>query len=126
MRFAKPQRVMNAKETNGFPSKLESAVYDILTLRERAGEIKEIRRQHVVELQGGARDTRITWAIDFSFIDCKTDEICFAEAKGFATEIYKLKLKMFRFKPHGRLEIYGGDYRRPKLIEVIEGAAWEK
>lgn len=118
--YGRTQRVMNAKPTGGFASKLEGAVHDILVLREKAGEIKDIRRQHVVVLQDGPRTTRITWAIDFSFTNCESGATEFCEAKGFATEIYKHKLKMFRYRPHGRLEIWGGDYRRPKLMEVIE------
>lgn len=109
-----------AKRADGFPSKLEAAVYGILLTRERLGEIKSIKRQQTVVLQDGGRETKITWRVDFSFSDCATDACCYAEAKGFETADYKIKLKLWRANPPARLEIYKGDYRRPKLVEVIE------
>ncbi len=108
------------KGAGGFSSKLEAAVHDMLLLRESAGEIKDLRCQHVVELQPGARNTRITWAIDFSFTNVKTGKTEFCEAKGYPTDVYRLKLKMFTYRPQGRLEIWGGDYRRLVLMETIE------
>lgn len=110
----------SAKRTNGFPSKLESAVFDILTLRERAGEITDIKRQQVVELQGGGRDTRITWRLDFSYTDVTNGKTVYVEAKGFEEQIYKRNLKMWRFNPPAKLEIYKGSYKNVKLVEVIE------
>jgi hypothetical protein len=109
-----------ARRADGFGSKLERAVYEILLLREKAGEIKSIRRQHAVVLQEGKREVRISWKIDFSFIDCSSGKLCFCEAKGFPTNEYLLKLKMFRKSPQGRLEIWKGSYKKPFLAEVIE------
>ncbi len=108
-----------AKACNGFPSKLESAVHDMLLLRVKAGEFISIRRQHVVVLQPGDKDTRINWKIDFS---CETPshKTIFVEAKGLATADYKLKLKMFKAQKIGVIEIWSGDYRRPKLMERFE------
>jgi hypothetical protein len=110
-----------ARKTNGLSSKLEAAVYDILKWRVDAGEISELRCQHPVVLQGGKRDTRITWKIDFSFIE--NGERAFAEAKGFSTDVYKMKLKMFRANPQGTLYIYKGNWRKPMLAEVIRKSA---
>lgn len=107
-----------ARKVGGFPSKLESAVHDILKWRVDAGEITDLRRQHTVVLQGGKRITRISWIIDFSFIE--NGELAFAEAKGFATDVYKMKLKLFRANPQGTLYIYKGNWRKPMLAEVIE------
>lgn len=110
----------SAKRTDGFPSKLEAAVYGILLGREKLGEIKEIKRQQTVILQEGSRETKITWRVDFSFIETKTGEVCYAEAKGFETADYKLKLKLWRANPPATLEIYQGSYKQPKLTERIE------
>lgn len=109
-----------AKPTNGFPSKLEAAVHDVLLLREKCGEISDIKRQQQVVLQEGARDVRISWRLDFSFVEKATGQIAYAEAKGIENADYKLKLKLWRANPPARLYIYKGDYKRPKLVEVIE------
>lgn len=112
-------RNYGAKSVDGFPSKLEKAVYDLLKLREITGEIEDIKRQETVVLQDGPQNMRITWRVDFSFIDVKTGKKVYAEAKGYPTEVYALKLKMFRKNPPGRLEIYKGTYKNPILTEVI-------
>ncbi len=105
--------------TNGFSSKLENAVHDILKLRERAGEISEIKCQQQVVLQDGSKDVRITWRVDFSYVDNKTRQTVFVEAKGIETNDYKLKLKMWKFNPPAPLEIYKGTHARPILVERI-------
>lgn len=110
----------NAKPTNGFPSKLEAAVHMLLTIREKAGEISDIRRQQSVVLQEGPPTVRIAWKVDFSFIETKTGERVYAEAKGVETADYKLKLKLWRANPPATLEIYKGSYRRPTLALRIE------
>lgn len=109
-----------AKRTEGFPSKLEAAVYYKLLEREKVGAIKNIKRQQQVVLQGGPRETRITWRIDFSFEISDTGELCYAEAKGIENADYKIKLKLFRANPPGRLEIWRGSYKNPKLVEIVE------
>lgn len=106
-----------AKATNGFPSKLESAVYDYLKRRESFGEISDIKRQQQVVLQDGPREMRITWRVDFSYV--KDGETIFVEAKGIETSDYKLKLKMWRKLRPATLEIYKGDYRNIVLAEKV-------
>jgi hypothetical protein len=115
----KTRNKFKARSVNGFPSKLEAAVYEILLQRQRQGEIKDIKRQHAVILQDGPREIKISWKIDFSATRVEDDAQLFFEAKGIETEAYKLKLKMFRARPQGILEVWKGDYRRPKLVEVI-------
>jgi hypothetical protein len=114
------------KTALGFPSKLEEAVYFKLRDREVLGLIRDLRRQHTIVLQEGKRDTRIAWKIDFSFINCETGQLTFAEAKGFPDKVYLMKLKMFRANPQGDLEIWKGHYRSPKLVEVIKAASASK
>lgn len=98
----------------GFPSKLEGAVYGVLLMRQRAGEIGEIRRQHVVILSATVR-----WKIDFSFPILATGETCFAEAKGKWTQDAILKLKLYKEQRAFRLEIWQGSYKRPTLVETV-------
>ena len=100
-------------------SKLERAVDDLYVLREKAGEIKDLKRQVTLVLQDGPREQRITWRVDFGYVECATEQQCYGEAKGFVDREYKLKLKLFRARPLGKLEIWQGTYRNPKLVEVI-------
>ena len=109
-----------AKRTaDGFPSKLEASVYQMLLLREKAGEIKNIRRQHAVQFACGPR-----WKVDFSFTDCATGETVYCEAKGAELETYRLKKRMYAGCPvlesAGKLEIWKGTYARPVLVEEIK------
>lgn len=106
-----------AKRTDGFPSKLEAAVYQRLKERELIGAIKDIKRQQLVVLQEGGKDVRITWRVDFSFI--MDGKLCYAEAKGIETSDYKIKLKLWKKNPPALLEIWKGNYRYPRLVEVV-------
>lgn len=108
-----------AQRHNGFPSKLEASVYNILLLRERAGEIAEIKRQQTVVLQDGSSKERICWKVDFSAVDKETENIFYIEAKGVETEAYRIKLKLYRKNIPTRLEIWKGSYKGPVLAEVI-------
>jgi len=109
-----------AVKTNGFPSKLEAKIYEMLLYRQEAQEIKDLKCQQVVVLQGGPPSLRINWKIDFSFVDCKTEQLTYVEAKGFPTDTYKLKLKLYRANPPAPLEIWSGSYKYPRLVERIE------
>lgn len=108
-----------AQRTNGFASKLEAAVYDLLKLREREGEFSNLRCQESVELQGGSRETRINWKIDFA-ADLPDGQTIYFEAKGVRTSDYVLKLKIFKFRELGIIEVWGGNYRSPSLLERFE------
>jgi hypothetical protein len=112
-------RLKDYRTADGYGSKLEQAVGQVLQAREQSGEIRNIRRQVAVVLQDGPRERRIVWKIDFSFEVVVTGLTRFAEAKGFETEVYKLKLKLFRGRPQGDLEIWKGSYKSPQLVEVI-------
>lgn len=116
-RFKKKDHKYGAKATNGFPSKLESALNDLLVLREKAGEISELKRQQTVVLQDGPSDVRIAWKVDFSFIE--NGELCYAEAKGIETGEYILKLKMWRYQRPHKLYIFKGSHLRLNLVETI-------
>lgn len=106
-----------AKRTRGFPSKLEAAVYDMLVLKH--GKENVLRQQPIV-LQGGKRVTRITWKVDFKVLT--GESFYYVEAKGFPTDVYKLKLKLYRgLDPRpAPLEIWGGSSKRLVLMERLE------
>lgn len=105
----------NTRTGSGFSSKLEESVYQILTLREKAGEIRSITQQVTVELICGIR-----WKVDFAFIDVKTKKSVWAEAKGCETDRYRLCLKLWAggFGP-GPLEIWKGRWEKPMLVEIV-------
>jgi hypothetical protein len=110
----------NAKRTaDGFPSKLEAAVYRLLQLRVLSGELRDLRRQHTVVLQEGGKEVRIAWKCDFSAEEVATGRRIFFEAKGVETSEYILKLKLWRKNPPFDLEIWKGHYARPFLAERI-------
>jgi hypothetical protein len=125
MNFFKKKNKFRAKPTNGFPSKLESAVYDLLVLLERSGEISDIRRQEVVQLS----NAKINYKTDFSYVETATGTKVWVEAKGFEQDVWKLKKKLWAAYGPGKLQIYKGSYIRPTLDEEIiptnerEGAA---
>lgn len=102
-----------------YDSKLEAAVRGLLDLREKDGEIRDIKTQQTVILQDGPREERITLRVDFSYTN-RDDVTEYAEAKGFPTPEWKIKLKLWRKLKPGRLEIWGGSYAKPKLMEIIE------
>lgn len=116
----------NAKPTGGFPSKLEAALYDQLLLREKLGEIRNIKRQVTVILQDGPREEKISWRVDFSFEEAPLWRVVFAEAKGLPTNEYKLKLKLWRRLKPAPLEIWMGNYRNIKRVERIEGGSGDE
>lgn len=105
--------------SKSFPSKLEASVYQMLELREKAGEIKDIRLQHAIRFPCGP-----SWKVDFSFVDVATGETVFCEAKGVEVETYRIKKRMFSGCPVienvGKLEVWKGHYKMPKLTEVIK------
>ena len=105
-----------ARPTDGFPSQLEKAVYQLLLERERAKEISDIKRQVRVELTKAAIATKI----DFSFLERSTNEIVFCEAKGMEQDRWKLLKRLWAFYGPGKLEVWGGSWNRLRIKEIIE------
>lgn len=99
--------------TGNFASKLEAAVYEFLHLRELAGEIKGLRTQVEIKLT----KAEIIYKPDFAFIE--NGEAVYAEAKGFKTPSWNIKKRLWAHYGPGPLYIYEGNYRRPKLSEII-------
>ncbi len=84
-----------------FMSKLERDVYMHLKLLQKAGEIKSIQPQKKIYLT----ESRIGYIADFECVD-KNGEIFYVEAKGFETEIWLLKKKLYKYYGPARLDIY--------------------
>lgn len=86
-----------------FDSKKEMAYYIKLKMLEEKGKIKKLELQKTYELQPSfkAKDKtyrKITYKADFSYITTEDDKLHIVDTKGFRTEVYKLKRKMFAYK----------------------------
>lgn len=82
-----------------FDSKLEARRYQELKLLERAGKIKNLKLQPRFELiptmRWKGKTLRVTkYIADFSYID-DLGNIVVEDTKGFETDVYKLKRKLF-------------------------------
>lgn len=104
-----------------FASKLEAAVWGILSLEQMAGEISNLRQYENVFLTAA----RIRMIPDFAY---ERDGVtCYAEAKGHETDVYRLKYRLWKagYGP-GILRIFKGSYRRPFEAEIIVPKCLEK
>lgn len=86
-----------------FDSQLEARRYCELKILERVKEIKDLRRQVEFELQPSYRKNNkvirnIKYVADFVYYDVRRGKTIIEDAKGFKTEIYKLKKKIFEYK----------------------------
>lgn len=110
-----------AQKTNGFPSKLENAVHDLLLTRELAGEISEIKQQQAITLKHCELcGDKLTWKVDFSFIRLSDGKKVYCEAKGCETSGYRKRLKAWKKNPPFDLEIWKGSWQKPYLDEFIK------
>lgn len=84
-----------------FHSKRESEAWQYLKIRERAGEIKDLKRQVPFELYGSTKDGSITQLIcryvaDFQYFDVKKNQTVIADSKGVKTALFILRSKMMK------------------------------
>lgn len=89
-----------------FDSKKESKRYIELKLLKKAGLIKELELQKVFELQPkyinnkGEHIRAITYKADFYYYDIKKEKYIVEDTKGYRTDTYKLKKKLFEYVYH--------------------------
>lgn len=89
-----------------FDSKKESKRYSELKILEKANEISELRTQVKFELQpsfkkNGKTIRKIEYIADFTYYDNKLNKYIVEDTKGYRTDVYKLKKKLFEYKyPH--------------------------
>lgn len=86
-----------------FDSKREARRYQELKLMERAGAIRDLRRQVRYELipafdVDGKHYRPTCYIADFTYIDAKTGKEVVEDVKGMRTDVYKLKAKLFAYK----------------------------
>lgn len=85
-----------------FDSKKETKRYGELKLLEKAGLIKDLELQKTFELQpsfkkNGKTYRKITYIADFYYYDNHLERYVVEDTKGFKTDIYKIKKKMFEY-----------------------------
>ncbi len=83
-----------------FDSKLECERFKILEVQEEQGLIKDLERQPVFILQDkfryeGKAIIRIKYTADFRYEKVDTGETVIEEVKGYKTESYKIRYKLF-------------------------------
>ena len=114
---AKTGHMMNkykAVRSGGFHSKLENSVYQILSLRKKAGEILDIQCQVTVYLTCA----RVVYIPDFRCV-MKDSSVEFYEAKGFEGPRWPTIKKLWKYYGESPLLIYKGSHLRPVLVETI-------
>ncbi len=85
-----------------FDSKREAKRYGQLKLLEKAKLIKELELQKTFELQpsfkkNGKTYRSITYKADFYYYDNHLNRYVVEDTKGFKTDTYKIKKKMFEY-----------------------------
>lgn len=90
-----------------FDSERESKRWKELLILQHIGEIKDLRRQVRFELQpsykkNGKTIRAITYVADFTYF--LNGKLVVEDSKGYRTEVYKLKKKLFEYK-YPELEI---------------------
>lgn len=86
-----------------FDSKKEANRYCELRLLEKVGKIKDLQLQQRFELQPsfkkkGKTIRAITYVADFTYFDLEWNRIVIEDTKGYKTEVYMLKKKLFEYK----------------------------
>ena len=86
-----------------FDSKREGEYYQKLKILEKKGLIKDLELQKEYLLQdkfviNGKTRRKIVYKSDFSYVSTEDDKLHVIDVKGFRTDLYKLKKKLFEYK----------------------------
>lgn len=86
-----------------FDSIKEMNYYLKLKLLESAGKIKNLELQKEFELQPSYRlnnktNRKIVYRADFTYKTAEDDKLHVIDVKGYRTDVYRLKKKMFEYK----------------------------
>lgn len=84
-------------------AKKNGKYYQQLKLMERQGLIKDIKLQTRFELQPKYKKNNktiraINYIADFTYFDVNKGKTIIVDTKGYRTEVYKLKKKIFEYK----------------------------
>lgn len=86
-----------------FDSIKEMKHYQLLEYLQKIGEIKELKLQVPYELIpkykiNNKTVRKTTYIADFTYITAKDDKLHVVDTKGFRTDTYRLKKKLFEYK----------------------------
>ena len=112
MKYQRYNKYKNKKiciDNHIFDSKKESEEYLRLKVLEKQGLIKDLELQKEYLLQdkfviNGKTRRKITYRADFSYISTEDDKLHVVDVKGFRTDLYKLKKKLFEYKYNIEIE----------------------
>lgn len=96
-------------------SKLERSVCDMNRIHELAGLVEHLAHEDTLYLSAA----RYRYVADFKLKNAHTGEIFWREAKGQADGRWPTTKKMWKFYGFGRLEIWMGEWRNPRLAKTI-------
>ena len=102
----KPSKYHNKKvkiDNITFDSKLEATRYTELKLLERNGIIKDLQLQPSYELiptfkKDNKTYKKTSYKADFSYFDNELGKTIIEDTKGFKTDVYTLKKKLFEYQ----------------------------
>lgn len=82
-----------------FDSKKEAERYKVLKMLENANIISNLSRQVPFELIPKQKDERaVKYIADFMYVETKTGKIIVEDVKGYRTDVYKIKRKLFKLR----------------------------
>lgn len=105
-----------------FASQLEAGLFLMLQDMEQTGEVKDVRCQPHVFLT----DARIEMIPDFSVHDLRRQELIYHEAKGFETDVWRIKRRLWVHYGPAPLWVWKGRGTALKLVEEIVPKGYTK
>lgn len=90
-------------------------MFDYLKILELGGEVSDIKCQQHIRLTRA----NIVYIADFSAIETKTGQLVYYEFKGYETEMWLLKKRLYRHYGPAPLRIFVQGYNGPRFKEEI-------
>lgn len=82
-----------------FDSKKEAERYQVLKMLENANIISNLSRQVPFELIPKQKNERaVKYIADFMYVETATGKIIVEDVKGYRTDVYKIKRKLFKWR----------------------------
>jgi len=113
--FNKYSNVRVSKAGYSFASKGEAALFDLLNLRVKAGELEDLRIQQTVMLT----NAKIKYIADFSALCVESGEMQWFEYKGYETPEWRIKRRLWLSYGPGKLFIYKSKSGKVALYETL-------
>jgi len=98
-----------------FSSAGEASCYQYLQAMVQSGEIRDLEAQVTVYLTRA----RVEMRPDFRFIDVATGRVIYAEFKGFETDAWRIKRRLWSEYGPAPLRVYKGRGRSLRMVEEI-------